>query len=160
MLIYVPFLAVSMIAAPFLVAFFEMREGPCDNGAARELEPRLPEWLRWFMTPDNSLLGDTGWRTLHCADYWSYGGMVRWLWRNPAYGLAWGPFAYIPPTGAEYKRTDLPNGYRIDGSDGSYEFTRWYWGRLKVRTGWILGDAKPGQPALFLLSIRLKNQPE
>ena len=54
------------------------------------VEPRLPTWLAWFDTPDNSLLGDNNWKATHNGDYWS---MVQWLYRNSLYGFKWGPIA-------------------------------------------------------------------
>lgn len=71
-----------------------MQEGPLNNGNEYGIGPRLPRWLNWFMTPDNSLDGDYGWQHEHAQ--WrfslpttvaSYVGQVGWLWRNPAYSL-------------------------------------------------------------------------
>jgi hypothetical protein len=77
----------AMILAPVLPAFASPTLGPCDNSHATRVEPRLPTWLAWFMTPDNSLYGDIGWRTEHCKHWHAYWGQVQWLWRNPAYGF-------------------------------------------------------------------------
>lgn len=94
---YLPYLMADLafdllarLLAPVLPLFATMRLGPVDNNnGAYRVEPRLPRWLAWFMTPDNSLLGDTGWRTIHCVKHWqSYRGMVLWLWRNSATGFA------------------------------------------------------------------------
>lgn len=149
--VYTPFLILAMLLAPVLPIFEVMRHGQIDNGNGYAREPRLVWWLDWFMTQDNSLLGDANWKATHDGSYWS---QVLWLWRNPAYGLAWGPLSYSPEAGATYTRTELKNGYRIDGPAGVWEETTY--GRLfKVRTGWILGNANPGKAALFLLSIRL-----
>ena len=79
---------VARIIAPILPAFATMQPGPTDNNNSTGVEPRLPKWLSWFMTPDNSLWGDFGWQNYHCPDYTSYWGMVKWLWRNSATGFA------------------------------------------------------------------------
>ncbi len=87
-------IALSMILALVLPFFARMEEGPCDNANATATEPRLPKWLAWFQTPDNSLWGDKGWRTIHCAtQYSTRWGMTKWLWRNHAYGFAWSVLA-------------------------------------------------------------------
>ena len=67
------------------VFFAKMQDGPANNNNGSAIAPRLPTWLRWFQTPDNSLYGDTGWKLEHCSDYWGcYLGMVMWIMRNPA----------------------------------------------------------------------------
>lgn len=72
----------NLVLAPFLIYFREERLGWSLNNAMELVEPRLPKWLSWFDTDDNSLYGDGGWQTEHCPNYKSYFGMVRWLWRN------------------------------------------------------------------------------
>jgi hypothetical protein len=56
----------------------------------------LPDWLSWFMTPDYTLEGDSGWQTEHWQ--WRYRlppllcryvGYFGWLLRNRAYGFKW-----------------------------------------------------------------------
>ncbi len=74
---------------PILPIFATKREGPSDNNNSIAVEPRLPTWLSWFDTPDNSLWGDTGWRTIHCLDAWNtYKGMALWLLRNSSVGFS------------------------------------------------------------------------
>ena len=59
----------------FVLPFFATeQEGPLNNGNEYGLGPRLPKWLSWFQTPDNSLDGDNGWKTEH----W------QWRFRLPA----------------------------------------------------------------------------
>ena len=93
----ISFTLLSWIVAPVLPAFASPVLGPVNNNNGTAVEPRLPAWLSWFMTPDNSLYGDGGWRTEHCPDHWdSYLGMVLWLWRNPGYGFEWnGPLCAV-----------------------------------------------------------------
>lgn len=72
--------------APLMVLFAYPQNGWCDNHSYESVEPRLPKWLNWFMTPDNSLLGDRTFYLNHMngSKYWA---KVQWLWRNPAYGV-------------------------------------------------------------------------
>ena len=49
---------VAWIVTPILPAFAKPRLGPIDNNHGQAVEPRLPLWLAWFDTPDNSLLGE------------------------------------------------------------------------------------------------------
>lgn len=54
---------------------------------------KLPNWLYWFGTPDNSLDGDLGWRTesrpyiQEHSPYQRYINRCHWLWRNSTYGF-------------------------------------------------------------------------
>ena len=73
----------AVILAPILPLFAKDEMGPINNGSAIGMGPRLPKWLSWFMTPDNSLYGDETFMRLNPPSYWSE---VKWLWRNPAYG--------------------------------------------------------------------------
>lgn len=87
---------VAMVFAPILPIFATMQEGLIDNGSATGIEPRLPKWLNWFQTPDNSLWGDQTFKQLNPPCYWSE---VKWLWRNPAYAFA---LRYIPGEQGQY----------------------------------------------------------
>lgn len=85
----IAFELLARLLTPILPLFAVKRGGWCDNGNRWLVEPRLPVWLAWFDTPDNSLWGDTGWREKHCPKYWNtYLGMALWLWRNSATGFA------------------------------------------------------------------------
>jgi hypothetical protein len=68
----------------FLPVFATMQEGPVNDNNGVGTEPRLPSYLSWFMTEDNSLLGDGGFKETHDCGYWS---QVAWLYRNSAYGF-------------------------------------------------------------------------
>lgn len=74
---------IALITAPLMVLLQEQRDGELLNGSTWNEGPRLPTWLDWFMTPDNSLDGDETFQIINGIGYWS---QVRWLWRNPAYG--------------------------------------------------------------------------
>jgi len=79
------FNVLAYLLAPVLPLFATERMGPCDNNHAQRIEPRLPVWLGWFDTPDNSLLGDFNFHVHHVQEgYWA---KVLWLWRNPACGF-------------------------------------------------------------------------
>ena len=75
----------AVILAPILPLFAKPIMGWCDNHSYEAVEPRLPSWLNWFMTPDNSLWGDATFQSINGKSYWSE---VKWLWRNPAYSFA------------------------------------------------------------------------
>lgn len=56
----------------------------------------LPRWLAWFQTFDAPL--DAGWQDGY-AGYDPAGSLwwnrTKWLWRNPAYGFAYGPLGEV-----------------------------------------------------------------
>lgn len=69
-----------------LPVFATQQLGMSDNNHARTVAPRLPWCLSWFMTDDNSLLGDAAFAEAS-KGRWAYWSMVRWLARNPAVGF-------------------------------------------------------------------------
>ena len=75
----------ALITAPVMPLFAKQIDGWLDNHSIWGIGPRLPTWLNWFMTPDNSLDGDATFQTINGRSYWS---KVKWLWRNPAYSFA------------------------------------------------------------------------
>lgn len=75
----------SVILAPILPLFASDKSGPCDNNSYTCVGPRLPVWLSWFQTPDNSLYGDATFIKINGQSYWS---QVKWIWRNPGYGFS------------------------------------------------------------------------
>lgn len=74
----------AVILAPILPLFATDSLGPCDNNGNQCVGPRLPSWLSWFQTPDNSLYGDATFIANNGESYWSE---VKWIWRNPGYGF-------------------------------------------------------------------------
>lgn len=106
--------------------------GYCNNNTSTGIEPRLPQYLSWFMTPDNSLWGDDSWKNKHCPNYKSYWGMVKWLYRNPAYGLATSLLS-MPIT-----------------TEGLWQK------RLECKFGWQVENPQNGR-VMYLLSIRFKD---
>lgn len=87
LLMYLAAFLIAYILNPVFVLFRQVRKGRSDNNNADSIEPRLPLWMAWFDTWDNSLYGDTGWRTIHCPDYTKFWSMVKWLYRNPCKGF-------------------------------------------------------------------------
>lgn len=125
LVVYFVFYIISMILAPVLPAFRIVREGPVNNNNGRAVEPYLPDWLFWFSTNyDNSLYGDSGWRTIHCADDWdTYWGMVKWLWRNAACGFSWSVLAEKIEEHDVFSYTHSGNGLDVDKGHGKFG---WY----------------------------------
>jgi hypothetical protein len=76
---------VALVLAPIMPIFATQQDGWLDNHSVWGIGPRLPTWLNWFMTPDNSLDGDATFERINGRSYWS---KVKWLWRNPAYSFA------------------------------------------------------------------------
>lgn len=87
---------IAWILSFVLPYFAKERLDWCDNGAEKRIEPRLPLWLSWFQTPDNSLYGDYGWKHIHCKENWqNRKGFGGWLRRNRLHGLSWNKFSVI-----------------------------------------------------------------
>jgi len=76
---------VALITAPIMPLFAKQIDGWLDNHSVWGIGPRLPTWLNWFMTPDNSLDGDATFQAINGRSYWA---KVKWLVRNPAYSFA------------------------------------------------------------------------
>jgi len=119
---------VAVILAPILPLFATSQEGWNDNHSRWGLGPRLPKWLSWFMTPDNSLDGD---RTFFQLNPPSYLSQVKWLLRNPAYSFA---LQYLLP---EYKtkfvgdntikdNDNARGGWLLVRANGLFQFV-WVW---------------------------------
>lgn len=156
----------AYVITPLLPAFAVQRYGPVDNNHGMAVAPRLPLWLAWFDTPDNSLLGDAHWQATHDGGYWS---RVAWLYRNSLYGFKWGPLA------APWSEPRIVHG------DPDINYATRHFGELSIRMngywqwkcvrrigssqrcwvlnfGWLLDN--PGQAkALYMLSPRLKKLP-
>lgn len=85
MLLSLPMNILALLLAPVLPLFATNSYGWNDNHSKQGFGPRLPTWLNWFMTPDNSLDGDATFERLNGRGYFS---QVKWLCRNPAYSFA------------------------------------------------------------------------
>lgn len=154
------FTLLAMSACWLLPMFAETRIGLSDNGTRMMSEPRLPKWLKWFMTPDNSLLGDQGWKASHSGTYLD---MVLWLLRNPAYGFGWSVLAATPPAGSLITTIGDPlvndqtghAGWYLSTTQGAFRF-RWIVPTIKghcfmLDVGWCMPVAglTNGEPLLF-----------
>lgn len=154
----------AYILAPLLAICDTPRWGNLDNGNDVGYGPRLPNWLSWFQTKDNSLDGDAAWLRMD-KDHWEwrkkihvgsflrlYSGRLGWLWRNPAQGFerAYYVAASISANDVvQYKGNpfiqDKPNGVAgycyitIDNYWGFYAIIRLCKTRcIKVKLGWNL----------------------
>ena len=112
----------ATLIAPVLPLFATVQLGASDNGNARLAEPRLPKWLNWFQTPDNSLYGDKGWQTIHYPNYKSYLGQVLWLVRNSAHGLVNGPLAVK----VDYSQLNHAGDPMLSSNDAKYAGQEFY----------------------------------
>ena len=168
---------VALIIAPVLPFFATTQDGLLNNANDYGPGPRLPAWLNWFMTPDNSLAGDYGWQNEHAQ--WrfklpvalcNYIGQVGWLWRNPAY--AYGMIyidGTIDPTyigdPAIGDNNTAHEGHLLVHAGGLFQYTYvkrilntqkcWY-----INLGWniralVVGNRRNPYCATFVFSPRL-----
>ena len=115
----------AVILAPILPIFATEQEGWNDNHSYWGKGPRLPTWLSWFQTPDNSLDGDATFQKNNGTSYWAH---VKWLWRNPAYSFA---LRYLVPpyqTSVSGDKTIKDNDNAKEGwcfvrANGLFQFT-------------------------------------
>jgi len=116
---------VAIILAPVLPMLATAQEGWLDNHAKWGFGPRLPIWLSWFQTPDNSLDGDATFERLNGISYWAE---VEWRWRNPCYAFA---IRYLMPeyiTSVSGDKTIKDNdnakaGWCLVHANGLFQFT-------------------------------------
>lgn len=129
--VYIVFYLSAMLLAPILPAFAYMQYGWSNNHEEEKVEPRLPKWLNWYMTPDNSLYGDQGWRLQHCPHHWrDYFGQVLWLWRNPAAGFCWSVLGGRIDGDTLFHVKDSGSGLNVDKGQGAFG-----WFRITASTG-------------------------
>jgi len=160
--IYIPVQLFAYLITPLLPLFAVKRMGGWDNNSYRQTQPRLPIWLSWFDTPDNSLLGDSRWMADHTGSYWS---MVCWLYRNSLYGFKWTVLAVDvqdtqiiignPDIGYQRSRFGI---LRIRQPNGAWQFkiVKPIFGKIfEGNFGWLLDDTTK-QRALFMFSPRIK----
>lgn len=153
----------ALILAPILPLFAVHRFGPWDNNSQTAMGHRLPKWLAWFDTPDNSLEGDHNWQAAHFpVTYWS---MVGWLLRNRAYGFKWSVLS-APMVGERVIEGDPLINYHT-GRYGTLKIKMgdyWQWKCIKpiggtgyclmMNFGWLLDDPNQNN-ALFMFSPRV-----
>lgn len=130
-------LAVELVAIALsgvLPYFAKARYGWSDNRHRQVIEPRLPWWLAWFDTPDNSLWGDSGWRTIHCPHYKTRKGMAQWLRRNHGYGFKWTAAAAEVTDPVSIQHSGDPDINLNDGKPGVFKARMGkYWQHKSVR---------------------------
>jgi len=140
----------AIILAPVFPIFATDQEGWLDNHSRWGMGPRLPSWLNWFMTPDNSLDGDATFEDLNGIGYRQ---KVKWLWRNPAYSFALRyiatPYTTVVKGDPTIKDNDNAKaGWCLVTSNGLFQF-RWvkpigFSRCLYCNFGWnIMGLADP-----------------
>lgn len=116
---------IAVIFAPIMPLFAQQRDGWLDNGSIWGIGPRLPLWLNWFMTPDNSLDGDYTFEQINGRSYWS---KVKWLWRNPAYSFGLKHLVVPYETSVKGDKTIKDNDHAKEGwclvhANGLFQFT-------------------------------------
>lgn len=159
---YLPVQLLTYLVTPLLPALAENRKGWLDNGNLWGVGPRLPLWLSWFDTPDNSLLGDSRWAAGHGGSYWN---QVAWLYRNSLYGFKWTVLARDIEH-VRWVQGDPQIGYktphfgvlRIKQPNGAWQFkaVQPLFGKVfEGNFGWLLDDTSKAR-ALFMFSPRLK----
>lgn len=133
---YLVMQVIAYLLTPFLPLFAERRLGPADNANATAIELRLPQWLAWFDTPDNSLWGDYNWR--RGRDATRYISMVAWLYRNSLYGFKWTALA-CQAHPELMTRTGNPHVNRNNGITGLFRASQpggyWQWKLVKKLVG-------------------------
>lgn len=168
--------ALTFPLALVLPLFAKDRPGQINNGTDSDFGPRLPDWLRWFQTPDNSLEGDDGWRREHWqwrlklpASLATYVGMVGWLWRNPGYGFGIVHFDSAAPIVATYAGNQSVNdspgaeGYCLVRAGGLFQLV---WVKrisaskcIYCNLGWnikgLINDPRTKYTATFAFSPRI-----
>lgn len=136
--VYLPMQVLTYIVTPVLPLFAKERYGGLNNNNVFGIGPRLPLWLSWFDTRDNSLLGDAKWYAKHPAGtYWN---MVAWLYRNSLYGFKWTVLS-------------LPEGH-----PGAWQWHKKFYFKtfyLDLNFGWMLDNIENGR-AMFHFSPRIK----
>ena len=151
---------VAWIITPLLPLFAEYRYGPIDNNNAFANEPRLPNWLSWFMTVDNSLYGDNNWKSNHYyTKHWS---MVAWLYRNSLYGFKWSVLSAPMNKDAREIHGESPT-WKTPGFQRIKMGDYWQWHLVRsigpfivnLNFGWLLNDGDQ-ERALFMFSPRLR----
>jgi hypothetical protein len=161
---------IAVIIAPILPIFATSQDGWNDNHSYWCKGPRLPVWLSWFQTPDNSLDGDATFFRLNPPSYFS---QIKWLLRNPAYSFALRYF--IPNNTATFNGDNLikdndnaREGWLLVHANGLFQFVLvWHIPStsrcLYINLGWNIRalvddniDPKPNPyQATFVFSPRI-----
>ena len=153
---------ITWIITPILPLFSVRRMGWCDNHSYQAVAPRLPIWLSWFDTSDNSLGRDGN----HIAAYGdTYFSRFYGLWKNSLYGFRWTVLS-MPIETSRMMRGNPQIDYHtktygtmyIKQPNGAwqYKLVKPFLGKILVlNLGWLLDDISQ-ERALFMFSPRLK----
>lgn len=138
LVVYLPIQVLTYLITPILPLFATTRVGTTNNNHSIGMGPRLPQWLSWFDTRDNSLLGDAEWDNNHDGGYWS---QVEWLYRNSLYGFKWTVLSLPEGHSAAWQWHKKPT------------FGKYY---LDLNFGWMLDNIENGR-AMFMFSPRIRS---
>ena len=116
----------AIIIAPVLPLFSQNIYGWCNNHSYEDFGSRLPTWLNWFMTPDNTLNGDATFQTMFPPNQWW--SQVHWLWRNPLPTFALRTLSGVYWTSWQGDKTIKDNdnakaGWCLVHANGLFQFT-------------------------------------
>lgn len=164
LLAYIPIQLLTYLITPLLPLFAVIRYGKLDNANAEGMGYRLPLFLSWFDTPDNSLDGDSNFINKNIL-YPRYLRHLMWLYRNSLYGFKWSGMSmpvqnYWAATGnlkINYHTKEF-GSFSIKQPNGAwqYKLVKPFLGKILVLNfGWLLDDHSQKR-ALFLFSPRLK----
>lgn len=154
---------ITYLITPLLPLFATMQDGPCDNNSEIKNQPRLPRWLNWFMTPDNSLWGDGAWYSKQGGAYWS---QVAWLYRNSLYGFKWSVLAAPASSELVFQSGNKAINYKgpvygtlecLSGEYWQHKSVSHLFGDycLVLNFGWLIEDGRE-IASLFMFSPRIK----
>ena len=116
----------AILLAPVFPMFSSNAYGWVDNGSKEDFELRLPKWLNWFQTWDNSLNGDATFQTMFPPNQWW--SQVHWLWRNPlptfALRTLTNPYYTVVKGDPTIKDNDNAKaGWCLVSANGLFQFT-------------------------------------
>lgn len=162
-LLYIPVQLLAYMITPILPAFAVRRMGWSDNHSCQSVELRLPLWLSWFDTPDNSLGRDGNFMASHKDNYLS---RVIGLYRNSLYGFKWSvltmPIDLDQTVTGNHEidyHTKTFGTMVITQRNGAWQYksVKPFLGKIIVLNfGWLLDD-KSQERALFMFSPRIKS---
>ena len=118
--------ALAILLAPVLPLFATNEMGWVNNAEKESFGPRLPKWLGWFQTWDNSLSGDATFQTMFPPNQWW--SQVHWLWRNPLPTFALRTLSGVYWTSWQGDKTIKDNdnakeGWCLVHANGLFQFT-------------------------------------
>lgn len=166
LLLYLVLQLVTYLITPLLPLLAVRRECWNDNKSIWAPGWKLPKWLSWFDTPDNSLDGDTN----HINKYITYPRYLQhllWLYRNSLYGFKWSVMGARIDSGRIFDGNTKVN--YVGPVYGTLRVScdkYWQWKKVTpsklfkgrcwvLNFGWLLDDPNQ-ETALWMFSPRLK----